>query len=298
MSHEFVQKLAGAKVLIHPKVCDLKDLRDAFNNAGYGNIEIAEESDYQALCLAVKSYGNAQLKHLTGSRILVESLKRKTANGVECVLVKKGEDHNDYQQQFTAHLEEVDGKLHVKTSTSSVSEGELTEEFRKAKATAPLGNVRNAVASILERLDGIKVISSLYWIPDEQIASWENALGYLSSAHGATVDAVQAWTMKHDLSDPDTIDCVCDALKAFVEKEQQQLQKELAENDMEDQALARRRLRAADVRRKIAQYEKALDTSMQALHDAMIDVDSALSAASSIQDEQGALGAALEDALA
>lgn len=245
-----VTNVCGADVVIHPRECSLAIVRGAML-AIRSDRTADTKTEHEALKAACHGYAAAKF----GRGMVIQSLKSRR-QGIECCLVKRGENANDYIQTFTAKC--IEGTI----VTTGADSGELQRLFDQQMATVPVGGVRGLVEEILvDDLDAVKLVPSLYWIPDESIAHWK-------TISMVCQPFLKSYCMPKALSG-DSIDIVVNKITEFIERERDRMIEAAANGCMSDRAMERRNQEALRLMQRIESVEQSLGVTLDVAREAL-----------------------------
>jgi len=211
------------------------------------------------------------LQEVFGSRdALIRPLVAR--NGFSVVREQRGEDENEYRNVLTVKVYSKD------TMPVFLGDHEKIEEVKNAfyrhVGWLPSQQVASALVRVLSHLGATRLrpTGGIYWLPGYRVEEWKSVMvGVEAAAHGGTA---VGYTITHDLN-PESVKAIQDAIVAEVSTEAKRLVEEISSGELGNRAVKTRKEQAAELRRKVADYEEMLDVNLSHLRKALDNVDQA-----------------------
>jgi hypothetical protein len=262
--------------------CYKDDLEMALVGEGFVGIEAKQRTDYEALVLASREAAGCFKK--PDRTITIQSLRRKSQNGLEATLVDKGNDRNEYSQGFSARVDKHGNVTVSVTNWSSmgVAERDVQTSFDRYKSELPVGSVRSVMEQCILRISGlkVKVLNGLYWLPESGVEIWEQTLQPLFRSFKC-----DDFVLRTDNTDPEEVRLVTNAISELAAEQVSKVMADLTENDLSESAVFKRRLEVADLTRRLGEYEECLGTTLGVLKESVRKTDMALAAAYAVEQD-------------
>jgi hypothetical protein len=214
---------------------------------------------------------------------LIRPLKHKQRNGYTVVLEEKGDDENFYTRRVNASVDE-EGRVAITAGYADVGELQhLTNHYHRVLPSASVSDMLTEI--IHNRFGGISLRSNggLYFIPEEHVGKWQDVI--------MVVEAAAVEPTANDLSvvplemNEMTLRDIKRSITREVESASERLRKDITENELGDQALLNRAVRASQLRDRIRQYESILGEALSVCHQHLDIAVQAFSVASAVQDD-------------
>jgi hypothetical protein len=214
---------------------------------------------------------------------LIRPLRHKHRNGYTVVVEQKGEYDNRYERTVNACVDK-EGRVSVTAGEANRHELQrLTNHYRRV---LPASSVSDMLTEIIhDQLGGIslKANGGLYFIPEERVGRWMDII--------MVVEASAVEPTENDLSvvplemNEMTLRDIRRSITREIETAAERLRKDIAENDLGDEALLNRAVRASQLRDRIRQYEGILGQALEVCHQNLDIAVQAFSVASAVQDD-------------
>lgn len=272
-----LKRIDGVKVVLKPYPCNQDDLEYQIAQAGFDWVRAQPKSNTAALREACMEYAARNYRAKDRS-IAANTLKNPRAHGLEVGYFDKHEREVEYTGTFRARVTESG---QVQTDDPSVNLVELQTMYDHAKGMLTLSSVRQVAEQILAACDGQKILTDLWWLPDEaSLNRW------LLAASALRICGTESYAIQCPLDDPETVRLVLDTIRERVIKAAQKLEQDVRENKLGDDALFRREMEACNLRRQLQHYEQTLGQELGDIREAVAKADQAISAARSIQQQK------------
>lgn len=214
---------------------------------------------------------------------LVRPLKDKHRNGYTVVVEEKGEYDNQYSRTVNACVDE-NGDVSITAGYADCHElQQLTYHFRRV---LPASSVSDMLTDIIHGQFGgisLKASGGLYFIPEEHVGKWMDVI--------MVVETAAVNETSNDLSvvplemNEMTLRDIKRSISREIESASERLRKDITENDLGDEALLNRAVRASELRDRIRQYEAIVSEVLEVCHQHLETAVQAFSVASAVQED-------------
>ncbi len=214
---------------------------------------------------------------------LIRPLRHKNRNGYTIVVEERGEHENTYTRTVNACVDK-EGRVSVTAGVADRHELQrLTNHYHRV---LPSSSVSDMLTDIIhEQLGGIslKTNGGLYFIPEDRVGKWMDVI--------MVVEAAAVEPTANDLSvvplemNEMTLRDIKRSITHEVETAAERLRKDIAENDLGNDALLNRAVRASQLRERIRQYEQILGQALDVCHQNLDIAVQAFSVAAAVQDD-------------
>jgi hypothetical protein len=214
---------------------------------------------------------------------LIRPLRHKHRNGYTVVVESKGVDENTYSRTVNASVDK-EGAVSVTAGEADRYELQrLTNHFRRV---LPSSSVSDTLRDIVHgQLGGISMKSTggIYFIPEVNLGRWADVI--------MVVEAAAVKPTSNDLSvvplelNEMTLRDIQRAITREMESAADRLRQDIVDNDLGDQALLNRAVRASQLRDRIRQYEGILGRTLEVCHEHLDTAVQAFSVASAVAED-------------
>jgi hypothetical protein len=130
---------------------------------------------------------------------------------------------------------------------------------------------------------GLKANGGLYFIPEQHVGRWLDIVMVVEAAAvSPTTNDLSAVPLEMNAM---TLRDIKRSITREIESAAERLRKDIAENQLGDEALLTRAVRARELRERIRQYESILDQTLDVCHQHVDIAVQAFSVASAVQDD-------------
>ena len=215
---------------------------------------------------------------------LIRPLRHKKTNGYTVVVEEKGDYENRYSRTVNAS---VDAEGDVTVTAGEADRYELQRLTNHYRRVLPAASVSDTLTEIIhERFGGISLRASggLYFVPEEHVGKWQDVIMVVEAAavEPTTNDLSVVPLEMNEMTLRDIKRSICREVESAAER----LRKDITENDLKDQALLNRAVRASELRDRIRQYETILGEALGVCHQNLDIAVQAFSVASAVQDDE------------
>ena len=214
---------------------------------------------------------------------LVRPLKNRKKDGYTVVVEEKGKYENTYTREVNACVDPEDGRVSI--TVGYADEYQLQRLTNHYHRVLPASSVSDMLTKIIEHLGGIslKTNGGLYFIPEEQTGKWKDVIMVVEAAavEPTTNDLSVVPLEMNTMTLRDIKRSICCEMESAAER----LRKDIAENNLGDEALLNRAVRASQLRDRIRQYETILGEALGVCHQHIDIAVQAFSVASAVQDD-------------
>lgn len=217
---------------------------------------------------------------------MIRPLKKAKNNGYTVVIEEKGENANNYSHKVNC---KVDDSGNVTVSSGFVSwddEQRLQELTRHFKRVLPAASVGKMLTEIVVQHYGgcpMREHGGIYFCPETRYDDWVNVIAAVGNAAcEGTSNDVSVVALEMNAM---TLRDVRKAITREMVSETEAMQKELAENDLGERAIANRINRAEAQLARIEEYETLLGETLGVCRENVSAAVDALAAATAIQDD-------------
>lgn len=214
---------------------------------------------------------------------LIRPLRDKSRNGYTVVVEEKGEYENTYSREVNACVDK-EGCVSVTAGCADCFELQrLTNHYHRVLPAAGVSDMLTDI--IQERLGGISLKNNggLYFIPDAGVGKWKDVIMVVEAAavEPTTNDLSVVPLEMNTMTLRDIKRSICREMESAAER----LRRDIAENNLGDEALLNRAVRASQLRDRIRQYEGILGEALEVCHQNVDIAVQAFSVASAVQDD-------------
>jgi hypothetical protein len=240
---------------------DINRLKDCWRSLGFG--DLVPEQRPALSCLR-----DALTEVVGGTEVLIRPLASKT--GFVVVQEQRGTEDNEYRPLFTARI--IEGRADPFFSLNSEETLRVLEAFHKHAGRLTAQQISSALVAVVNQLGGtrLKPSGGVYWLPSDKIAVWEKATEAVTVA--ADGGKSVAYIVEHEL-DPGSVLAVGDALVADVTAKTELIITEIQSGNLGTRAIASRKNEAAELRKKVEQYEAMLGVTFNNLKRGLDSID-------------------------
>jgi hypothetical protein len=202
------------------------------------------------------------------SHILVRPLKSKT--GFTVVRESRGDEDNSFQTLFNARfLENGTWPIFSVTNDETLA---VEEAYRKRLGRLTNQQVAGALVKLMYHFGGTRLrpTGGVYWLSGDKVGAWKGATEALSLA--AEGGSALTYFVEHEL-DADSIVAVRDAIIHEVANETRRIQEEIHSGELGEKGLMARKNEAAELKKKVLNYESILGVTLDALKKGLDSVD-------------------------
>ncbi len=214
---------------------------------------------------------------------LIRPLRHKTRNGYTVVVEEKGEYDNSYSREVNACVDK-EGRMTVTAGEADRSELQrLTNHYRRV---LPSASVSDMLTDIIHGQFGgiaLKTNGGLYFVPEEHVGKWMDVIMVVeaSAVKPTTNDLSTVPLEMNEMTLRDIKRSICREIETDAER----LRKDIAENNLGDEALLNRAVRASQMRDRIRQYEQILGEALGVCHQNLDIAIQAFSVASAVKED-------------
>ena len=214
---------------------------------------------------------------------LVRPLKNKQRNGYTVVVEEKGDSENSYPRKVNACVTK-EGEVSITAGYADLYELQrLTNCYHR---TLPSESVSATLTSIIhDQFGGIsmKTNGGLYFIPEEHTGKWMDVIMVVEAAAvNDTTNDVSVVPMEMNEM---TLRDIKRSITREIETASERLRKDITKNDLGDEALLNRAVRASELRDRIRQYEEIVGEVLEVCHQHLDTAVQAFSVASAVQED-------------
>lgn len=211
----------------------------------------------------------------------VESHRKQEANGFEVLAKERGELSNAYDVRFSVKaLENSEGELELEFRNAEFDvRPKVRELFLKHKAQLTGAAIGKMLVELLGELDGVALRPSggVYWVPESSVPKFQRIAEFVEEC-GIDNKANRVYLLKTAM-DESTVRAVGDAISSEVMAESAQIVEDVRENLTNEEAIARRLVRANELWERVKRYESCLGKTMDTLSNVVkLATDAAASA--------------------
>jgi hypothetical protein len=214
---------------------------------------------------------------------LIRPLRHKQTNGYTVVIESKGEHDNSYDRSVNAS---VDKEGQVFITAGEADRGELQRLTSHYRRVLPAASVSDMLTDIIHgQLDGIglKANGGLYFIPEQHVGRWlDVSMVVEAAAVSPTTNDLSAVPLEMNAM---TLRDIKRSITREIESASERLRKDITENQLGDEALLNRAVRARELRERIRQYESILGQALDVCHQHVDIAVQAFSVASAVQED-------------
>ncbi|MBC8357001.1 MAG: hypothetical protein H8E66_33940 [Planctomycetes bacterium] len=214
---------------------------------------------------------------------LIRPLRHKQTNGYTVVIESKGEHDNTYDRSVNASVDE-EGQVFI--TAGEADRGELQRLTNHYRRVLPAASVSDMLTDIIHgQLDGIglKANGGLYFIPEQHVSRWLDVVMVVEAAAvSPTTNDLSAVPLEMNAM---TLRDIKRSITREIESASERLWKDITENQLGDEALLNRAVRARELRERIRQYESILGQALDVCHQHVDIAVQAFSVASAVQED-------------
>lgn len=214
---------------------------------------------------------------------LIRPLRHKQRNGYTVVVEDRGEYDNSYRRTVNAS---VDKEGYVVFTAGDGDRYELQRLTAHYRRVLPAASVSDMLTDIIHgQLGGItlKANGGLYFVPEQHIGLWRDIIMVVeASAVQPTANDLSVVPLEMNAM---TLRDIKRSICREIESSAERLRKDITDNDLGDQALLNRAVRASGLRDRIRQYEGILGETLDVCHQNLDVAVQAFSVASAVQDD-------------
>lgn len=201
----------------------------------------------------------------TGSRYLIRPLSNR--NGFAVMHEERGDEENQVKQVVSAKIGENGLVLFGDQTAVHMVEAAYARYLGRVIAT----QVSSALVRILHGMGGIRLrpSGSIYWLHGSKAEEWQAVCQAIEGA--AEGGHSTGYTIAHNL-DANAITAVQDAIIHEVNTEAKRLSDIILSGEVGERAIKARKAEAAELQKKVEQYENILGVGLQHLKKTLDDV--------------------------
>lgn len=218
------------------------------------------ESDVPEQRPAVACLRDALQEVFAGAKVLIRPLAAKT--GFSVVNENRGEDGNTYSTVLTAKTYGESSAPIFSGNLAKIDEVNASYQQHFGRITS--GQMAGVLVRVLQRLGATRLrpTGGVYWLPGSRLGEWEAAMAGVEYA--ADGGKATGYVIRHNL-DAGSVRAIHDALILEVNTEAARLTEEIQSGDLGERAIKSRKQEAAQLREKVAEYEKLLGVGLEQL---------------------------------
>jgi hypothetical protein len=214
---------------------------------------------------------------------LIRPLRHKHRNGYTVVVEDKGESDNSYSRTVNAC---VDKEGDVAVTAGEADRFELQRLTGHYRRVLPASSVADTLTEIIhDQFGGIslKANGGLYFIPEQHLGTWMDVI--------MVVEAAAVNDTSNDLSvvplemNEMTLRDIKRSITREIQTSSERLRKDIAENNLGNEALLNRAVRASQLRDRIREYEAIVGEVLDVCHQHLDTAVQAFSVASAVQED-------------
>jgi len=203
-----------------------------------------------------------------GAKVLIRPLAAK--NGFSVVNENRGEDGNTYSTVLTAKTYGDNAAPIFSGNLAKIDEVNAAYHQHFGRITS--GQMGGVLVRVLQKLGATRLrpTGGVYWLPGSRLGEWEAAMeGVEYAADGGKATC---YVIRHQL-DAASVRAVRDGLVTEVNTEVARLTEEIQSGDLGERAIKSRKQEAAQLRNKVAEYERILGVGLEQLRKALDEVE-------------------------
>ncbi len=214
---------------------------------------------------------------------LIRPLQHKQRNGYTIVVEDKGEYDNSYTRTVnTAVSKEGD----VTVTAGEADRYELQRLTGHYRHVLPAASVSDVLTDMINAQFGgisLRANGGLYFVPEQHIGQWMDVIMVVeASAVNGTVNDLSVVPLEMNEM---TLRDIKRSITREIETASDRLRKDIAENDLGDEALLSRAVRASQLRDRIREYESILGQALDVCHSNLDTAVQAFSVASAVKED-------------
>jgi len=164
----------------------------------------------------------------------------------------------------------------VSVDSYEIERREVQQGYEEKRREVPVGGVRDAMGTILQALNGVKIpyCPGLFWLPGTSVTEWE-VYDAVFGRHGSL-----SYCRPTDMSDQATVDMLTDSLTDYIEKETVRLGSEISNvHKMGEETVEKRKQELAKLYELIRSSSGSMGTAMESLEECVNEVQRSLASA-------------------